>query len=285
MVGMRARWLPGCLAAAGLALGLAGRPGRAEEEKPAADEKAEVRDGERAKRAEKMLKIAADYKLTRPAAPDAPLERLKEPALRWSNPLRKTDDGMVFLWTIDRRPAAALCVYTYGENGIDHEFQSLSGESLELEYRSTPCWHPERPGVEFVPLRGEVDPPAGTPAQRLTQMRKFLRDFSATVGHDAVGRHELRLLTQPLYRYSDPEQGLVDGAVFAFVQGTDPELLLLIEARGKPGEPATWQVAPARMTMVALELKYQGASVWSIDNWDQKLDTRAPYITFVRRLD
>jgi hypothetical protein len=44
---------------------------------------------------------------------------------------------------------------------------------------------------------------------------------------------ELRLLPKPLYRYASRSQKVLDGALFAYVwtRGTDPEWLLLLEAR------------------------------------------------------
>ena len=48
---------------------------------------------------------------------------------------------------------------------------------------------------------------------------------------------DLRLLTTPIARYGkaggDPE----DGALFAFVEGTDPEVFLFVEARAGHGRP------------------------------------------------
>ena len=38
-------------------------------------------------------------------------------------------------------------------------------------------------------------------------------------------------LSQPLYRYGGDDSGVLDGGLFVFVQGTDPEVFLLIEAR------------------------------------------------------
>ena len=50
---------------------------------------------------------------------------------------------------------------------------------------------------------------------------------------------ELRLLPQPLYRYepNDGDSPMVDGAVFGYVWtiGTDPEVLLVVEARRAGG--------------------------------------------------
>ena len=41
---------------------------------------------------------------------------------------------------------------------------------------------------------------------------------------------ELRLAPRPLFEYSSPTAGVIDGAIFSFVVATDPEVLLLIEA-------------------------------------------------------
>ena len=47
----------------------------------------------------------------------------------------------------------------------------------------------------------------------------------------------LRLLPKPLYRYERPDgpTSSSDGALFAFVLGTDPEVFLLLEAADRPG--------------------------------------------------
>ena len=39
----------------------------------------------------------------------------------------------------------------------------------------------------------------------------------------------------------------MDGAVFAFARATDPDVLLLLEARAKTGEDPKWHYALARM--------------------------------------
>ncbi|MAG94065.1 MAG: hypothetical protein CMJ48_09980 [Planctomycetaceae bacterium] len=53
---------------------------------------------------------------------------------------------------------------------------------------------------------------------------------------------QLRRLSQPIYRYESDNANLLDGAMFAFVQGTDPEVFLLLEARSK-GNNHQWEFA------------------------------------------
>ena len=78
-------------------------------------------------------------------------------------------------------------------------------------------------------------------------------------------RWELRLLPQPLYRYESTDPDVLDGAVFAFVTsaGTDPEALLVLEAR-KPaaGCDPVWHYAIARFTDLNLWVRHKGKVVF-----------------------
>ena len=40
------------------------------------------------------------------------------------------------------------------------------------------------------------------------------------------------LLSQPVYRYGRSDGDVADGAIFAFCKGTNPEVLLLLLAKG-----------------------------------------------------
>lgn len=99
-------------------------------------------------------------------------------------------------------------------------------------------------------------------------MRALAREFSATTRDMNHRQWELRLLPQPLYRYESTDPAVLDGTVFAFVTsaGTDPEVILVIEAR-KPaagGEPA-WQFAVARFTDLTLWVRHKGTVVFTAE--------------------
>ncbi|TXT19273.1 MAG: hypothetical protein FD138_4360, partial [Planctomycetota bacterium] len=74
-------------------------------------------------------------------------------------------------------------------------------------------------------------------------------------------------LAQPLYRYEPKSADLLDGAVFAFVSsaGTDPEIILPIEAR-KIDERWKWHTAGARFSDHSLTLRHQDKDVWTFLN-------------------
>ena len=87
---------------------------------------------------------------------------------------------------------------------------------------------------------------------------------------DKSKREELRLLPRPLYRRepveaTGPGAGRLEGAVFAFVQGTDPEAIVLLEAVLQEGSPR-WQYAFARATSAGLEARLDKQVVWEVDS-------------------
>src|SRR5262249_16389862 len=90
---------------------------------------------------------------------------------------------------------------------------------------------------------------------------------------------ELRLLPQPLYRYEPDREtpDLVDGALFGFVQGTDPQSLLILEAR-RDGERIGWKFAFPRMASGAGAARYQRREIFSVPKYAfQRRDPRKPY--------
>ena len=80
---------------------------------------------------------------------------------------------------------------------------------------------------------------------------------------------ELRLIPKPIYRYElgKPKGAteLVDGTVFAFAQGTDPESLLLIEAR-RSASGLEWHYATAKRTVGQINIRLDGKLV-HIHKW------------------
>ena len=74
---------------------------------------------------------------------------------------------------------------------------------------------------------------------------------------------DLRLLPQPAYRYTEDGK-IVDGAMFIFAHGTNPECCVLLEAY-KDGKQSRYRYAVAPMSIYRLETRYKDALVWSVD--------------------
>jgi len=176
------------------------------------------------------------------------------------------EDAALFLWVRRGRPEAAAQFFVRKANWM-HEFQSLSAQPFEARWDGQVVWSPGAPGVRFRALPG-VPPPAVAAAERSRQLRAISGTFGGSVEFRYAGqsRYELRLLPRPLYRYGAGEAAdPVDGALWAFVQGTNPEILLLIEARRDGGPAAEWRYALAPMTSYAAEVMRDGQSVWKVD--------------------
>jgi len=224
---------------------------------------------------ERLLKLhlgdALEYTIYRDASQKEKLEFRREPVYVWTNPVRASQqDGVVFIWTSRGRPEAIGTIFSSvgsGKRGVNHEFHSLSLSTLDVTRRGThdALWRPASPGIELTPIEG-APPPARSAAQRLAQMRAMAREFSAATRDAQDKRWELRLLSQPLYRYESTDPEVVDGALFAFVTsaGTDPEALLVIEARQSPrGGMPVWYRGLARFTDLDLSVRYKGKEVFS----------------------
>jgi hypothetical protein len=125
-------------------------------------------------------------------------------------------------------------------------------------------------------------------------MRALSREFTVTMLYEAEP-WELRLLTQPIFRYQPGREpsgsgeqsakegpgNWLDGALFTFVwtTGTDAELVLLFEAREHEGA-YRWHYSPVRMTTRDLTLKHNGLQVWQVPpHVEPGKDITDPYTT------
>jgi hypothetical protein len=232
----------------------------------AADDKAESL-------AKRMLPIykkeIAEYSLAVESAPKKELERTKDSVFEWSNPVRQgLQQGAVFLWLRDGRPAALGCIFSQPEGRpfgrrIIHEFHALDRDKLLVSReKAVNEWKPQA-GL----ARKEL-PDAGTPAAtrgaRLVQMRRLAQEFTGHSVSPEGQRWELRLLPAPLYRFPSAKTGVIDGALFTLVStaGTDPEVLLLIEAREGDGKTC-WEYACGRFSDRDLHVLRKDKEVWS----------------------
>ena len=212
---------------------------------------------------------------------------LKKPLLRFSDPVTNVADGYLLVWTRQDRPAASASFWVHRlSKGLRelHEFQSLSERPIRARRDVTDVWHPEAAGIAWHSLK-DAPAPAGIEARRLAQMRQLARQFSASI-RDRTGRQQLRLLPQPVYRYASPAAQVLDGALFVFSKGTNPELLLLIEAREEANK-SVWQYATGRMTIREIEVRHQDEIVDTKPSLGGRIpynDPAQPYFEFRRNL-
>jgi hypothetical protein len=211
---------------------------------------------------------AAEYTIYRDSRRKERADLRREPVFVGGDPVRSGGDCAVFVWTCRGRSEAIGTIFSFPTTGprkLYHELHSLSLSVLDVSRAGTHAstWTPLAPGIELAALAG-APRPARTAGQRLSQLRALIRDFSASTKDQSDRRLELRLLPQPLYRYESSDPDVVDGALFAFVTATDPEALLVIEAR-KPAPAAdpVWQYAACRMTDLDLVVRHKGKAIFT----------------------
>jgi hypothetical protein len=221
--------------------------------------------------AKKMLPIYVkeieSYSLAVASDPEQTLELKKEPVFEWLNPARSAQQGAVFLWLRDGRPAALGCIFSNEDDKLPgrkimHEFHALDTEKLIVKRDEYNQWKPQA-GLSRKDLP-EAAAPTATPGARLVQLRRLAHEFTGhSIDRDGK-RWELRLLPTPLYRYPEAKTGVVDGALFALMSsaGTDPEVLLLLEAKQQDGK-LHWQYACGRFSDWELHVQRKGKEVFA----------------------
>ena len=165
------------------------------------------------------------------ATNSAQAELKREIILSISNPAFLGRHGRVYLWTENGRPVVLSAIMSSldangsGRRHVTYEFNSLSQNPVTAGRNDRVYWNCTEPGVKWQSELEESRPSSNRTA-RLAQMRTIARDIEAN-----IGANNFRLMTTPLYRYPIETPDLTDGAIFAFVNGTDPVIFLLIEAR------------------------------------------------------
>lgn len=215
---------------------------------------------------ERFNKEAQTYVITRNGGQK--LEWTPKPILHWDNPARNGEDGAIYVWTLDGRPEVVGSVFTYrrastGQIVLKHTLHSLSEKPLTADFEGTAVWTPKTPGVTFAPIPG-AEPPAETLRLRLIQARALAKEFSANFTDLKGQTTELRLMPQPLIRYEPKNSPVQDGALFSFAEGTDPQVMLLVEARSAAGK-RRWEYAFVRSHFVELRGSHRGKEVWHVE--------------------
>lgn len=212
---------------------------------------------------------AQDYMIHPEGKPDRAFTMLPHAVFRHSQPVRGDDIGAVYLWVDpDQRPAAIGTTFAFtlqdDLRSVVHEFHSLASGPITANWRGKPRWQPTQAGLQFQPVP-LVPKPATDLKLRQRQVRDIARRFTANSTDHQQKRWELRLVSKPIHQFdmANPKDTL-GGALFIFCQGTDPELVLAIEAQQQDGV-YQWFFAPASFTDFGLKLRLDDKEVWIAD--------------------
>ena len=219
------------------------------------------------------MRALADQLTVETASPGAQrkLERVAEPVYRFDDPARRFADGTVWAWGRSGRPAALLTLAKgrppSGNVRWVGELTSLTDSPIVAICPGGTRWQPSTPGVDMRKLPN-APLPGDDATKRLRQMKELVRQIKAyeyftPPNHPARERYELRVLPQPVHRYTDTSSGLIDGALFMISYGLNPELVLLLEARRDGSTGPAWHVGFARIAIAEVHVEFESKEIWS----------------------
>jgi hypothetical protein len=224
-----------------------------------ADDEAQLTKADKraARRLEIMRGAIDDFQLSSTEIADASALTFSDhPLLRYHDQSREAGQGIkgvidATLWRLGMagRPKAVITLEIYlveqGDPVLTYEFVSLTPQKFDMKRAlGVASWIPHSTDLSMTELN-EVPAPADAPKPRLAQMRELARRFTAQ--EELQGqRISLRLLAQPIDRYSDASAGILDGTVFVFANGTNPEMGLLLECTNKRWSYGLFRLASAQ---------------------------------------
>jgi hypothetical protein len=204
---------------------------------------ANVRQEDREQTMKEMRAEAESIKIFLSAKSDqtSELQLREQPLFRHDSPTRLYADGSLWVWMDAGRPVAFAKIFLPAAPGNDcWVWSSATTDPVEAVRRGAREWYPREGGITFHELPGAPSP-AKSDALRMRQMKQFVRRFG---GHEFWRpdrtRQELRLMPQPVLRYTVPDKLVFDGAVFIMAHETEPECILMLEAAKKDGHEI-WQ--------------------------------------------
>ena len=215
-----------------------------------------------------ILKQAANHmqelKMRLAGSDDAAVELVDRPLLTYGDTARANKNGTLWAFGKTGRPLAVLELYQGLEKNAPwtHAVTLTGQQQVIMTTPAKASWSPAKTQIDPTPFTGVAAPEDKEP-QRLRQMKDLARRFSAhEFWNPENSRFELRLLVQPVLRYRDESRKIHDGAVFVLAHGTNPEVIMLIEALGERLEDSRWHYSLARLGSAELHVSLDGAEVW-----------------------
>ena len=190
------------------------------------------------------------------------VQLLDRPLLTYGDSARVNKNGTLWAFGASGRPLAILELYQDTGTRWVHAVTLTGVSTVTLKTPVAAAWTPAETQIVPAPIP-EADAPLDRELRRTRQLKELARRFTAHEFWDPDNsRFELRLLEQPVLRYKDADAGIHDGAVFVLAHGTNPEVIVLIEAIGKTVDAARWHYSLARLGSAELHVELDGKEVW-----------------------
>lgn len=196
-------------------------------------------------------------------------ELLPNPLIHYSDQIRALPESTLWVWQMDQVPVLFCKV----EQLKDKQTSLVSWQyccvpatdtKADVTWKRDYRWRARETGFQWISVP-ETATPHPQEGIRLTQLRGIARGFIGEIkGPPESGIQQSRLLPRPLHRFASPQTKVVDGAVFGLTSnGTNPDILLIVEALQDVVEGSHWRYAVLGMTGDAATVKFKDKSVWS----------------------
>jgi hypothetical protein len=248
-------------------IALASKAQVADSNRPDEDPKARIRRATEHIKTIDMRAAGKEFASKETEHAEGVVELIEQPLLIFGDPARLHENGTLWAFGKPGRPVAFVELFQGRERTRWARAVTLTAQTNSVIMR-TPG------GTRWTPLKTQIEPapipasaaPAANQTVRLRQMKDLARRFTAHEFWDPDNsRFELRLLVQPVHRYSDASAGLHDGTALILAHGTNPEIVLLIEALGEKLEASRWHFSLARSSSAELHVELDGKEVWAQD--------------------
>jgi len=219
-----------------------------------------------------QIVVMADGKAT-------PVKMLPEPLHRYKRESQQYADAVVWAWGDGGRPTALLTLCCHVTPSYSHlmcEFDSLSPRPLEGRMGDEVRWSPQGAGLDMKRLPNAPAPAEDQPGrlQQIGELTARMKAdeapyiFAATDPYGAAGAEkpknsDLPWLPKPVYRYSDPAHGIIDGALCFACLESDPEVILVLEAQRHGDAPPAWYYGFNRSAFAELHVRFDGKPLWT----------------------
>jgi len=191
-----------------------------------------------------------------------------DPLMKYTDVPREIEMATLWVWQEEGCPVALGKVEAYqrkeGTKWL-YCFASTSTGLVEGKWPDGHRFQAKKPGIEWTALKGAA--PQETAAGRLRQMKDLFQKFTATTHDDLLKTSdELRPLARPLWEYSSPKRGVVQGILCGFAaNGTNPDVLVALEAVSSSNDKEaskSWRYGVVSMTALGVAVKLDKTEVF-----------------------
>ena len=187
---------------------------------------------------------------------DFPKQLQPMPLFRYEDQTRGYVDGTVWRLGEQGRPLAIITaelhpMYLGAASVVVYDFLSLTERPFTAKSADVTGWTPRGSAVTMLKIPDAPEPSKAT-AARLGQIKQLARRFKGTQEVTELNTSfvHLRMLPREIDRYSPDKTAESDGAIFLFVNGRNPAIVLLIETNGQEWQYGIGRLsAPSELTM------------------------------------